>query len=128
MVVLFFIPFQFLYLWLNIWLQETWILLELVYGHHNSTQINTHMLLWKFWKLWIDYKEQFGFSYNAQYPELSKNAIEITISKWKALNNKCKQAKKDIETVWNEWISKVKIWKLPDICSSFRLQQDWKAT
>ena len=35
-------------------------------------------------KAFIDFRDQFEFRYNAQYPEPSRNATENTISKWKA--------------------------------------------
>ena len=53
-------------------------------------------------KAFNDFIKQFEFCYNAQYPELSKNATENAIWKWKALNNKREIAEKDIETMRNE--------------------------
>ena len=56
-----------------------------------SVQFN-HMLL----KAFNDFTEQFEFLYNAQYPEPSRNAIEIAILKRKTLNNELEPAGNDI--------------------------------
>lgn len=52
----------------------------------------THILL----KAVNDCTEQFGFLYNAQYPETSKKAIENAILKRKTLNNELEPAVNDI--------------------------------
>ena len=78
-------------------------------------------------KAFIDFIEQSEFCYNAQYPELSRSAIENAISKWKALNNERKLAEKDIEIMQNKWVSKDKVRKLLGFFSSPPLHQDQKA-
>ena len=63
-------------------------------------------------KAFNDFIGQFEFCYNAKYPQPSRNATENSISKWKASNSNYKPADEDVETIQNEWVSKVKVRKL----------------
>ena len=78
-------------------------------------------------KAFSHFIEQFGFSYNAQYPEPSNAAADNAIMKWKASKSDHELSEKDIDTIHIKWISKVKVQKLLGFFPLLRLQQDWKA-
>ena len=78
-------------------------------------------------KAFNEFVEQYGFRYDAQYPEPSKQILETAVTKWKSEHGDVDPTAAQQVGIRNDVVSRDKVRKLLGFFATARFQQDWKA-